>query len=127
MSEAGNASVSSSEVMSVNVWLTWTFTPGAWLRQAAAPSLPVSPACRMVMTASVPALVSAGCRRVADGQVSGEVDVELDDACLHGAAPEGDSRQVGAVGQGPAAASESPGRRDAHHEVRAGAADRQQP
>src|ERR1035441_7975711 len=29
MPAAGNATLSSSEVMSVNVWLTWTFPPGA--------------------------------------------------------------------------------------------------
>ncbi|MGH8921457.1 MAG: hypothetical protein ACRD0H_24485 [Actinomycetes bacterium] len=74
MSMAGKASASRSEVMSVNVWLTWTLTPRAWLWQAgelpvpaARPSpvpsplpAPVPPACRMVMTASVPALVSSG-------------------------------------------------------------------
>ena len=68
MSMAGNATTSRSEVMSVNVWLTWTFTPRVRVWQAgelsvpaAWPSpVPVSPECRMVMTAPVPALVSSG-------------------------------------------------------------------
>src|ERR1035441_2156098 len=133
MPAAGNAAVSSSEVMSVNVWLTWTVTPGASLWQGAAPlARPRAWAAVGGGGGGGDGEAEAGAggpgqQRVAGGQVSDEVDVKLDDACLHGAAPEGQFRQVGAVGQGPAAAPEPPGRRGAHHEVRAGARDVQQP